>query len=296
MRVVLSGIFYPVAIVRYFEQALRRRGDVELCTVGPFTRSWIPWNGGIELKPEYAVPPDLELPQVRGSVPIKFVEAKLPWQPDLWLQIDAGYHFVGRPSGSAPNFIVGTDPHCLNYDQSRSLADKFFCMQTPYKQEGDIWLPYAYDPIWHRPVERKTFPYDAGYVGAPYDNRVRLVKAIQAAGYKVAAPGYGPAYEEARNIYEQCWIGLNWSSLQDLTARVFEIMAMGLVPLVNRVPDLEKVGMVEGVHYYGFDSVGEAVQKMSAPAYESAEIARTAQEFVQPHTWDARVTEVLGYA
>ena len=77
MKIVLSGMYYPVAIVRYFEAALRRRPDVELFTMGPFTGTFIPWNGGMNLKPEYAKAPDLELP-MDLKIGIKWAAAQLP--------------------------------------------------------------------------------------------------------------------------------------------------------------------------------------------------------------------------
>ena len=41
MNVVLTGIYYPLAILRYFEAALRR-ADVNLFTAGPYTATRIP--------------------------------------------------------------------------------------------------------------------------------------------------------------------------------------------------------------------------------------------------------------
>lgn len=305
MKVVLTGIYYPVAILRYFEQAIKRRPDVEVVTMGPYTGNYIPWNGGMKLKEEYAVQPDIPLPlQHMQGLPSRIAESMLrsvrpDFVPDLWLQVDAGFKLMGKVR-SGKNFIVGTDPHCLNYDEQRTYADEFFCMQTPYMKSGDRWLPYAFDPVWHLPDPNNTTEpvYDAGYVGAPYDNRKMLIGALQSNGFKVLATGYGPAYAEARDLYAQMKIGLNWSSLKDLTARVFEICALGLTPVVNRVPDLEKVGFIEGMHYEGFDTVEEAVRKcrglIDDPKHAEA-MAMCAQQFIRPHTWDARVAEVLSY-
>lgn len=92
MRVVLSSLWYPMSISRYIEKALRRRPDVELFTAGPYTGTWIPWQGGMNLPARYAIQPDLAFPLGNEPpvIPITFVENKLPWLPDLWIQVDAG--------------------------------------------------------------------------------------------------------------------------------------------------------------------------------------------------------------
>ena len=296
MKVVLVGIYYPVAILRYFERALRRRSDIELFTVGPHTGAQIPWNGGMFLKPEYALPiPDMVLP-VDARVTTAFVEMQLPWRPDVWLHINSTWGLIGKPK-CGKNLVVGVDPHCIGYDEARRHADQFFCMQTPYMKDGDIWLPFAYDVECHSPVQGVTVEYDAGLVGAPYESRVRLAGELTRRGYKVLFTGYGPAYEEAQQLLAKCLIGLNWSTQLDLCARVFEVMAMGLCPVVNRVPDLAKMSFVEGVHYLGFSSVEEACDQVAnaITTCSISSIALAAKEVVAPHTWDARIAELLSY-
>lgn len=289
MKVVLSGIYYPVAILRYFEAALRRRPDVELITAGPYSGNKIPWKGGMELPMKYARKPDILLPG--GMVSMSVAESKLPWKPDLWIQVDAGYFLWGRPS--CPNFFVGTDPHCLNYDKQRTYADKFFCMQTPYKKPGDEYMPYAYDPIWHAPRPENTpTAFDGALVGMAYDGRVKWINALKARGHKIFFDN-GPAYDEAREIYHHSKIGLNWSSLQDLCARVFEVAAMGCCPVVNKVPDLDTLGWIDGTHYLGFTTLDEAIRAFESALERWQDVSNQAQQFVKPHTWDARVSQLL---
>ena len=154
IRVVLTGIYYPMAILRYFEAALKRRGNVSLFTAGPYTGAWIPWNGGMNLPAKYAKAPDFPLPQnaIHAPLPIEMVEARLPWDPDLWIQVDAGWFLRGRPK-SGKNVIVATDPHVLAYSQQRLLADTFYCMQAVYAEAGELamsrrsrgYAPYPID-------------------------------------------------------------------------------------------------------------------------------------------------------
>lgn len=300
MNVVLSGIFYPFAILRYFEMALKRRADVHLTTVGPYTGCWIPWRGGMNLPQRYAGRPDMAFPNTHTfrNLPMSFVEAKLSnagFGPvDLWLQVDAGFYLDNHPSHGR-NVIVATDPHVLNYDRQRSLADEFYCMQHTYAQTGDLYLPYAHDPTYHAPADdevEKT--HDCCLLGLHYPQRVELVKQLRSRDISVEF-ALGPIYQEARQLYNAAHIGLNWSSLLDLNARVFELLGFGLLAVVNRVPDLGKF-FTEGEHLVVFDDMEEAVEKVVfylEHDEEREQIAAQGHAAVLPHTWDARVTKIL---
>lgn len=292
MRIVLSGIFYPLAMLRYFEAALNRRDDIELFTVGTYTGAWIPWNGGMNLPVKYARTPDLALPKMQNFVPVDYIEKQLPWQPDLWLQIDAGFHFKGKPA-KGKNVIVGTDPHVLDYNEQRGYADTFYCMQTPYMKSGDEWLPYAYDPEWHRPEEQPQ-NFDVCLIGLHYEQRNQLVRALRESGVTVYYDT-GPVYDEARALYNQAPIGLNWSSAKDLTARVFELTAMKRLAVVNRVPDLGRF-FTDDEDLYAFRDLDDAlfaVTHFINNPDEAQEIAECGYQAVKPHTWDARIEQVI---
>lgn len=291
-KVVLSGIYYPMAILRYFEAALRQRDDVELFTVGPYTGSWIPWNGGVNLAQKYAKAPDMSLPGSTQTLPIEFIEKQLPWQPDLWLQIDAGWHLRDKPV-HGKNVIVGTDPHCLDYNQQRQWADTFYCMQKVYSKPGDVYLPYAYDPEQHYPEEQPR-NYDTVLLGLHYENRDRLVNELRKRGVSVLYE-LGPVFEERRALECQAPISLAWSSRDDLIARVFEGLAMGRLVVTNRVPDLPTF-FKEDEHLIAFSSLGEAVERIIyALDYpeEARIIAQKGRQAVEPHTYDDRVQVIM---
>lgn len=294
LHIVLSGVYYPMAILRYFEAALNRREDIELVTAGPYTGTAIPWGGGMHLPQKYAKQPTVPLPSQMHSrhYPISLVEAQLPWRADLWLQIDAGFHFAGRPN-YGHNVIVGTDPHVLNYDRQRAIADTFYCMQACYAKPGDEYLPYAHDPIWHSPEEQER-NFDVCLLGLHYPERNKLVDLLRRQGVKVYYD-LGPAFDEARALYNQAPIGLNWSSRDDLTARVFELLGMRRLAIVNRVPDLNTF-FVDGQDLVACDDLGEAAEKvrhyLDHPE-EAQTIAKQGYEAVQAHTWDARIDQIL---
>lgn len=302
LRVCLSYIHYPMAIGRFFDNALRCRDDIELVTIGPYSGSWIPWNGGMNVPQKYAKSPDIPLPfQMSGAThtfPIDYIENLLPWQPDLWIQVSSGWQYKGKPS-CGKNFIIGTDPHVISYSYQRTIADKFFCMQTPYIKDGDIYLPYAYDPAVHfsgdihLPSERGEY-YDVCLFGIHYRERNQIVQGLREKGIRVNYD-IGHIFDEYRALHIQAPVGINWSSKQDLTARVFELLAMKRFAVVNDVPDLHSF-FKNGRDLIAVKSVEEAIE--AVVYYLDDHEARyniTCDGFkaVKDHTWDARITQIL---
>ena len=305
IKLLCLSIFYPLAICRYFEKALRHHPDVDLRTVGPYTGEWIPWTSpqypsGMSLPIKYAIPPDipLPLPPNVGAVSYDLVKARLgDWKPDIVLSIDAGINWNAKPSDG---FVatIGTDPHVLNYDHQRSISDKFFNMQACYSQKGDVYLPYAYSQYDHYPIETEK-DLDAVLVGNTYETRLQWVDELRKRGVGVVHE-LGVVFDEARELYNRGRIGLNWSTLNDLNARAFELAAMKVYPVMNRVPDLDSYDFS---NYCGiFGDLREAIDLVMW-AKDHPDLARDRAErayrAVQFHTYDARVEQMLrecGYA
>ena len=311
MKIVLAYKAYPFAIASYFRRALERRHDVELYTVGEFFGQEIPWAGGMTIPMKYENKVDIPLPKGMQRIPWQIVEGRLPWKPDLVLNIDAGFHFSTKPN--VPMALVATDPHVLGewYKEVRPITTKFFNMQTSYIESGDEFLPYAFDPTVHYPehvsyrekyLVESDLPntekeYDCSIVGLHYPQRDEWVARLRALGIKVNYR-IGDIYDEYRLENNKAWIGLNWSSLQDVTARVFEIMAMKLVPVLNRLPGLDALGFVEGQHYLGFSSMQEAVDKVQwaiANPDFSKQIALQAYQKVhwEEMSYDSRIQQIF---
>lgn len=260
-KVLLCGLYYPLAILRYFEKAFEKNPDIELRTCGSYTGAQIPWMGGMTLPAKYAKSPTYP---IFGSSN-RFFSWNLiaggldGWKPDLVVTVDAGWNWIDRPKVDCPVVTVGTDPHVLDYSHARAISDKFFNMQKVYMQEGDIYLPYAFSQYDHfKDVSFDEKMVDAVLIGMPYDNRVKFVSALRQAGVSVVFEN-GPIFDEYRQLNNRASIGLNWSSMDDLVARVFELMAMGLCPVINRVTDLKEF-FIEGEHYLGFSSLEEGVE------------------------------------
>ena len=224
IKVLMLSQWYPLSMSRYMENAFSRRSDVELRTIGPYTGTWIPWLGGMNLPSKYAKSP--YYPIFPNEPVIQWTAAKAAfgdWIPDVVVTVDAGVRFSRKPDVDKV-VHVATDPHALNYDIARKMSDYFFNMQACYSKDNDIYLPYAFDPKVHYPVETEKI-YDGVSIGMPYERRAKLIEAIRGAGHSVFFEN-GPIFDEYRQINNQGKVGINYSSLDDLNARAFELMAM----------------------------------------------------------------------
>jgi hypothetical protein len=294
IKVVLSYHCYPFALASYFRRALERRSDIELFVLGAFTGQAIPWSPNMQIPMKYLNQVDLPLAPSITTPSWEMIEPHLPWKPDLSLCIDAGWHYSTKPN--CLHAHVATDPHVLNYNLPRSYADYFFNMQKCYSVDGDIYLPYAYDVEAHHSMEMEK-EYDACLIGLHYENRNEWVRRLREKGLTVNYR-IGEIYDEYRIENNKATIGLNWSSMNDVTARVFEIMAMGLVPVINRVPDLELLGLIENVHYLGFSDIEEAVAKViwaKEHPHFAHDIAKQATQKVldDDDNYDSRIERIL---
>lgn len=295
IKVVLSGLLYPFTILSYFWRAFERREDVDLFVAGPYFDDQIPWNGGMSLPRQYVKIPHQALPPATSRAKLPAAVIQPPWKPDLWLQIDAGWHLGTKPDAGIVGHVL-SDPHVIrgHYRGGRVYMDKVWCMQTPYIEPGEIYLPYAYDPTLHYPEEREKI-YDACLIGLHYEHRDRLVARLRSRGLNVYY-SIGEVYDAYRERYCQSKIALSWSSMLDLPARCLEAFGMGLPLVTNHVPDLGTLGYVDHKHYYGFGTVDEAekaVMTLLTDPERMQAVARAGHEHARNDTWDARVEKIL---
>lgn len=307
IKILLTYLVYPLAMATYFKKALEHRDDVDLKVAGIYTGAWIPWLGGMTVPTKYAIPPDIALPLTLGTneYPYELIKGQLgDWKPDLIIQVDAGFHAKYRPADGMV-VTVATDPHAIPpdfYDVPRKYSDKFFNMQAVYSKQGDVYLPYAYSKYDFYPVEFVTpvtdtlvsRDTDAVLIGMPYEQRVQWVQELRKRGVSVIFEN-GPVFDEARALYNRGRIGLNWSSLDDLNCRAFELPAMKLCPVMNHVTDLPRF-FTPDEDYLQFGSLPEAIEKVMWAKLNpdrAQEIAERAYQKALPHTYDERVTTIL---
>jgi glycosyltransferase involved in cell wall biosynthesis len=288
-----------MTMARWFWDALDRRNDVEVYSVGPFFDDYIPWNGGMHLPKKYVKVPTVPLPANTAQLrmPYEAVAGQMPEDLDLFLQIDAGWHFVTRPHAKVVAHIQ-TDPHVLKglYTLPKSYSDFNFCMQTPYLAEGEQYLPYAYDPTVHYSEEEEKI-YDVCLIGLHYNSRSAVMDLLKRKRYKVKYE-IGPIFDEYRQAYNQSKVAFSWSSMLDMPARVWEAFALGVPLVTNRIPDLATY-FVEGEHYLGFDTISstngaiEMIEFLLNNPEHAQIMANAAHRKVKPHTWDNRINQIL---
>jgi hypothetical protein len=301
----LSGLIYPWTMLHLFWLAFERRKDVELFVLGPYFGNWIPWQpdltrNGMTVDQKYVKQPNFPLPKTMAHTqPDPFtIQKEIPFDPDIWIQVDAGWCLSRRPKANIVAHIQ-TDPHVLKtfYVLPKSYSDLKFCMQSNYMENGEIYLPYAFDPTIHYPMNLQK-EYDACLIGLNYDHRAGLINRLRSMNVNVFQT-IGLIYDEYRIKYNQSKVALSWSSLQDMPARVWEAFGMKLPLVTNRVPDLSN-WFVEGEHYLGFKDVNEGVKQtldlLANPAKANEMACNAYRKVVEAHTYDKRVEQILDTA
>jgi hypothetical protein len=244
-------------------------------------------------QPHYALPPSA----AKTRLPASFIQPQLPWKPDLWLQFDSGWHLATKPDAGVVG-LVETDPHVLkgHYAFPKAYSDTVWTMQGCYQEEGEVFLPYGYDPEIHYPEQREKI-YDACLIGLHYEQRDRLVARLRSRGLNVYY-SLGEIYDQYREKYCESKIALSWSSMQDLPARNWEALAMGSPLVCNRVPDMVRF-FTEGKDYLGFDTLEEAekqVMRLMVDDKLLESVAKSGHKAVQGNSWDDRVRQLLADA
>lgn len=283
-RVLVAAIHYPIASGRYIARALRRLGH-DVRTVGPATGRSV-WGmelpEGTEWVPDYEWSGYLELRE---------------WTPDLIITADSAFSVQG-PKGT-PHVVYGVDNHVRDYRHAE--FDHLFLAHSNGHRIGEpnvTHLPCAYDPEMHvKLTDWDRRPQHAAMIGVMYEDRARIVNGMGEAGLRVLA-GTGAILDAYTHYYNQALISVCKSIKDDLAQRVFETAAMGCLILSDTVPDMARLGLEEGVHYVGYNTPDEAVERALEIVHEW-EPARVpamidaSRAWVKPHTWDARVQTIL---
>lgn len=294
MRIAIAAMWYPVAIARYYELALRHMPDVEVVTVGPTSGPTIPWGiqfdfPGAAFEPDFAT--NFDWQDASQQVANLIANGELA-DIDLWIDVDAGF-FIDCDM-LWPHVGIMTDPHVLNYDRQRKVWNESFCMQSVYAKPGDHVLPYAYCQHTHYFEEGIEQTHDVSNLGLQYTNRVLVTEALTSDGLRVLGK-LGLIWDDYRHGLLSAPICFTWSSKNDAIARCWEALATKRLLICNRVPGLQE-HFEEGKHYIGFSDVHEAIAKTlyySGDEYVARGIAEAGHKAVAPHTYSNRLREVF---
>lgn len=286
---------YPMCGANFFRWGMEELGH-EVFSVGYFSGDVVPWAGNPRY-PDYVFPPDLALPRDVTSYPLDLIKDKVPWKPDLILEIDAGFYMDVKPKEwkDVPIAMFATDPHFLDYTIQYGFVDYFFNPQPMAfdKYPQGIFLPWAHDPSVHKTLPATDKDYDIVFVGAMYEQRKHALDRL-AEKYKVYASSF-IIYDECTEIYNKGKISFNWSSKDDIPMRIFEGMAYGNAVVTNRLTGLDLL-FKEGKHYIGFSDEDELMEKMDyylTHEKELTDIAFKGYLAIEEHTYKNRCAKIL---
>ena len=245
---------------------------------------------------------------------------------DLFIHIDDGRDDITWECPK-PNAYWAVDTH-LGYDARLKKARNFdwvFCAQLPTVErfradgiENVEWLPLAchvasqpnlkemlahpeLSKLAPRGLDKKWDLVFVGYincaVGKGFNNRLLYLDELWKE-FPNAWLTTNVFFEDMAVRYIQGRVGFNVSIRDDLNMRVFEVLSTGTALLTNRdMVGLSELGLVEGVHYMGYQGVEEAKEKvrwMLANPDEREIMAMSGHlEVREKHTYAQRMQYVL---
>jgi hypothetical protein len=291
MKILMAYEHYPCSIGRFWKRAFKRLGH-DVYSTGHCTYGKIGWGPQYDLT-RWADKPEFELANFSNRYDIGEATYFLARDFDLWINVDAAHYWRGKLP--IPKVVIGSDPHCIGYDEQRQDCDLFVCMQLCYSKAGDTWLPYASDEDWHHRRTDVPLDHDVTFWGVMYDERRRDLAAMERSGLRVVS-GTGNVFDECVPDYCSGHVAYCRPSLRDLPARFFEAMAYGCIPLITAVPDLAWFSDLRaGWHYETFSDTGDVVaaarRALDDPRLEERKAACV--EAALMHRWTHRAQALL---
>lgn len=302
MKILISAIHYPVAAGRFLAEGFRRLGH-EVVTIGPSMGGSLPWAPEEDFS-AYAWEGDIQTPLAR----VLEINEQSQWYyrehdllPDLVVQCDANFFLKGK--FACPNVCWAVDNHVGAYEAVP--FDLFFGAHSwgyHSDEENFVWLPCAYDPQAHYPIEGAPKQFDAAMVGVIYPHRAQMLNAL--APYGSILVGQGILGEKYNQAYNSARIAIVQSACGDVPMRLFENAAQGCLIFCDRQRDLGKLGLLEGMHFICFDRETlpredylQQAQILFHYYVEqkelAAEIANAGREALARHTYEARAQTII---
>lgn len=160
---------------------------------------------------------------------------------------------------------------------------------------GAQWLPLAANPDYHRPWPDEETVYDIIALHHNCQNRLAYTEVIRKSGFRQFVGWRDGGQYSQWMCRSQSALSLSRSN--ELTLRVFEIMAMGVPLITDRCRDLDTL-FEENTHYLGYDNPGEMLEKIAwvqkHPEGAQAMAERARGEVLSKHTFYHRVLSIFG--
>lgn len=186
---------------------------------------------------------------------------------DLYVKVDDGQKHTSWNPNLHPSVYYCIDTH-IETDWRLILAEhgRFDAVSVvhsdglslPWKRDGVYWNPVGCDPLIHN-VGKREKKYDGCFIGNFHNGLAGpRIEALDAFFKRCPEIFFGNRmFKDMSEKYAESKLVLNRSINGDANMRVFEAMASGSCLVTDRVPDLEKLGFVDGVHYAGYSSIEE---------------------------------------
>lgn len=228
-------------------------------------------------------------------------------EADLFLKVDDGQSWQEWNDKLHPSayYVIDThlDPWREDYENRYNFDSLFFAQKNALVQRwrcpDRTWLPLGCDPEYHD-VGKKPKRYDVCFLGNFHSSYgTERLDYVDHLFKNVDVPFYSnyrilQAYTEKM---AESKLVLNRSLNKDVNMRFFEAMCSGSALLTDRIPDQDVLGFKEGVHYIGYDSKEEMVDKAKwylEHEWNREQIAIEGQILArQQHTYTDRVLEML---
>lgn len=237
-------------------------------------------------------------PEDLGSVGNKY---------DLYLKIDDGLEQNRWNPSLHPSAYYMIDTH-IDLEWRQNLAQEgqfdylFFAQKKGVSEnwhtDNKFWVPLACDPKHHY-VGSEAKKYDVCFIGNFHSvhacDRIvycdRLFKEFPEFFYG------NRTFKDMAKKFSESRLVFNKSLNKDVNMRFFEAQCSGSALLTDVLPEQEELGFKEGIHYIGYNSEDEMVDKAKyylEHDYQREKIAFTGSRLAQGfHTYNNRLNMLL---
>lgn len=143
-----------------------------------------------------------------------------------------------------------------------------WCPPLRFGRAEDRWnnLRVPPDPVeWEKMTCEIAPRYSWGLVGYfppdPEHPRRQLFEVMMKE-FDDWAWGGGVFFEDAVRLYHRSRVVLNRSVAGEINIRMFEAFGSRTMLMTDRMEGMPDLGLVDGEHYIGYDSIGDCVEKM----------------------------------
>lgn len=233
---------------------------------------------------------------------------------DLYVKVDDGQKVTQWNPRLHPSHYYCIDTH-IETDWRISLAKwgDFDSVSVVHFQGLDLdwgrkdvqWLPVGCDPEFHNVGKREKI-YDGCFIGN-FHNGLSGPRVDALDVFFKSCPGpifHGMrTFKEMTEKYAQSKLvfnrGINSEGGEGPNMRVFEALCSGSCLVTDRVKDMDKLGLEDGVHFAGYSSHEElesVVKELLSNDEKREKIARQGQEEVMKnHKYQDRMSKLMDY-